>query len=158
MEKESKRIFHIAGNYIEKQEFTITGGTNYINTPEDKSDKRQRETTSTVTPEQVVEALKGCKGIFSSMASYAVAFCVCRDLFHSGNNVASFVRGLRENGMEITEGAINTALSRNAYMKYHVDKWGDNGADERTLKRRDMFRDSMNEVLALECERDEAAG
>ena len=138
-------------NLVINGNMTKSGSDEYHNTG-------SKETTSSVTAEQVVEAVKRCKGIFSSMASYAIAFCVCRDLFHSGNNVASFVRGLRENGMEITEGAINTALSRNAYMKYHVDKWGDNGADERTLKRRDMFRDSMNEVLALECERDEAAG
>ena len=154
MEKESNRIFHIAGNYIEKQEINISGGTNYINTPEDKSDKRQRETTSTVTPEQVMEALKGCKGIFSSMASYAIAFCVCRDLFHVGDNMASFERGLRENGVEITEGSIDTAVRRSPYMKYHVDKWEENGADERTLKRRDVFRERMEEVLALEEKRD----
>lgn len=149
MEKESNRIFHIAGNYIEKQEINISGGTNYINTPEDKSDKRQRETTSTVTPEQVVEALKGCKGIFSSMASYAIAFCVCRDLFHMGNNVSAFERGLRENGIEITDGTINSAISRSDYMKLPIDKWRENGASDRTLKLLDMFRKKMEEMLAL---------
>lgn len=147
MEKESKRIFHIAGNYIEKQEINISGGTNYINTPEDKSDKQQRETTSSVTAEQVVEALKGCKGIFSSMASYAVAFCVCRDLFHMGNNMSAFERGLRENGIEITDGTINSAISRSNYMKLPIDKWRENGASERTLKLLDMFREKMNDVL-----------
>lgn len=156
MEKESKRIFHIAGNYIEKQEINISGGTNYINTPEDKSDKQQRETTSSVTAEQVVEAVKRCKGIFSSMASYAIAFCVCRDLYHIEDNMASFERGLRQNGIEITEGSIDTAVRRSPYMKYHVDKWGENGADERSLKRRDMFRERMEEVLALEEKRDVA--
>ena len=43
MEKESNRIFHIAGNYIEKQEINISGGTNYINTPEDNSERQQEE-------------------------------------------------------------------------------------------------------------------
>ena len=156
MEKENNRVFHIAGNYIEKQEINISGGTNYINTPEDKSDKQQRETTSSVTPEQVVEAVKGCKGIFSSMASYAIAFCVCRDLYHMEDNMASFERRLRENGIEITEGSIDTAIRRSPYMKYHVDKWRENGADERVLKRRDKFIDSMREVLALEEKRDVA--
>ena len=156
MEEENNRVFHIAGNYIEKQEINISGGTNYINTPEDKSDKQQRETTSSVTPEQVVEAVKGCKGIFSSMASYAIAFCVCRDLYHMEDNMASFERRLRENGIEITEGSIDTAIRRSPYMKYHVDKWRENGADERVLKRRDKFIDSMREVLALEEKRDVA--
>jgi hypothetical protein len=149
MEKESNRIFHIAGNYIEKQEINISGGTNYINTPEDKSDKLQRETTSTVTAEHVVEAVKRCKGIFSTMASYAIAFCVCRDLFHMGNNVSAFERGLRENGIEITDGTINSAISRSGYMKLPIDKWRENGASERTLKLLDMFRKKMEEVLAL---------
>ena len=147
MEKESKRIFHIAGNYIEKQEINISGGTNYINTPEDKSDKLQRETTSSVTAEQVVEALGRCRGIFSSMASYAVAFCVCRDLFHMGNNMSAFERELRENGIEITDGTINSAISRSNYMKLPIDKWRENGASERTLKLLDMFREKMNDVL-----------
>ena len=138
-------------NLVINGNMTKSGSEDYHNTG-------NKETPSTVTPEQVVEALKGCKGIFSSMASYAIAFCVCRDLFQVGDNMASFERGLRQNGIEITEGSIDTAVRRNSYMKYHVDKWGDNGADERTLKRRDMFRDSINEVLALECERDEAAG
>ena len=123
---------------------------------EDYHNKLQRETTSNVTAEQVVEAVKRCKGIFSSMASYAIAFCVCRDLFHVGDNMASFERGLRQNGIEITEGSIDTAVRRNSYMKYHVDKWEENGADERTLKRRDVFRERMNEVLALEEKRDVA--
>jgi hypothetical protein len=110
----------------------------------------------TVSSRQIVMALKECQGLFCSMASYAIVYCVCRDLFHFGNTVASFVRGLKMNGIEITEGSINTAMCRNAYMKYHVDKWKENGADNKVLKKRDMFRDKMDEVLALECERDVA--
>ena len=121
---------------------TKSGSEDYHNTG-------GKETTGSVTAEQVVEAVKRCKGIFSSMASYAIAFCVCRDLYHLKDNMASFERGLRQNGIEITEGSIDTAVRRNSYMKYHVDKWGENGADERTLKRRDVFRERMNEVLAL---------
>ena len=32
---EGTKKIYVAGNYIEKQEFHITGGTNYINTPDD---------------------------------------------------------------------------------------------------------------------------
>lgn len=35
---EGTKKIYVAGNYIEKQEFHITGGTNYINTPDDKSE------------------------------------------------------------------------------------------------------------------------
>ena len=136
-------------NLVINGNMTKSGSEDYHNTG-------SKETTSSVTAEQVVEAVKRCKGIFSSMASYAIAFCVCRDLFQVGDNMASFERGLRENGIEITEGTIDTAVRRNPYMKYHVDKWGENGADERTLKRRDVFRERMEEVLALEEKRDVA--
>ena len=130
-------------NLVINGNMTKSGSEDYHNTG-------SKETTSSVTAEQVVEAVKRCKGIFSTMSSYAIAFCVCRDLFQVGDNMASFERGLRENGIEITEGSIDTAVRRNPYMKYHVDKWGENGADERTLKRRDVFRERMEEVLALE--------
>ena len=136
-------------NLVINGNMTKSGSENYHNTG-------SKETTSSVTAEQVVEAVKRCKGIFSTMASYAIAFCVCRDLFHVGDNMASFERGLRQNGIEITEGSIDTAVRRNSYMKYHVDKWEENGADERTLKRRDVFRERMEEVLALEEKRDVA--
>ena len=136
-------------NLVINGNMTKSGSEDYHNTG-------SKEATSSVTAEQVVEAVKRCKGIFSSMASYAIAFCVCRDLFQVGDNMASFERGLRENGVEITEGTIDTAVRRNPYMKYHVDKWGENGADERTLKRRDVFRERMEEVLALEEKRDVA--
>ena len=136
-------------NLVINGNMTKSGSEDYHNTG-------SKEATSSVTAEQVVEAVKRCKGIFSSMASYAIAFCVCRDLFQVGDNMASFERGLRQNGIEITEGSIDTAVRRNSYMKYHVDKWEENGADERTLKRRDVFRERMNEVLALEEKRDVA--
>ena len=136
-------------NLVINGNMTKSGSEDYHNTG-------SKETTSSVTAEQVVEAVKRCKGIFSTMASYAIAFCVCRDLFHVGDNMASFERGLRQNGVEITEGTIDTAVRRNPYMKYHVDKWGENGADERTLKRRDVFRKRLKEVLALGEKRDVA--
>jgi hypothetical protein len=129
-------------NLVINGNMTKSGSEDYHNTG-------SKEATSTVTAEHVVEAVKRCNGIFSSMASYAIAFCVCRDLYHLEDNMASFERGLRQNGIEITEGSIDTAVRRSPYMKYHVDKWEENGADERTLKRRDVFRERMEEVLAL---------
>jgi len=136
-------------NLVINGNMTKSGSEDYHNTG-------GKEATSSVTPVQVVEAVRRCKGIFSTMSSYAIAFCVCRDLYHLEDNMASFERGLRQNGVEITEGTIDTAVRRNSYMKYHVDKWGENGADERTLKRRDVFRERMEEVLALEEKRDVA--
>lgn len=127
-------------NLVINGNMTKSGSEDYHNTG-------SKETTSSVTAEQVVEAVKRCKGIFSTMASYAVAFCVCRDLFHMGNNVSAFERGLRENGIEITDGTINSAISRSDYMKLPIDKWRENGASERTLKLLDMFREKMNDVL-----------
>ena len=127
-------------NLVINGNMTKSGSEDYHNTG-------SKETTSSVTAEQVVEAVKRCKGIFSSMASYAVAFCVCRDLFHMGNNMSAFERELRENGIEITDGTINSAISRSNYMKLPIDKWRENGASERTLKLLDMFREKMNDVL-----------
>ena len=72
---------------------------------------------------------------------------VCRDIYHMGDNASQFERLLNEKGILLPAGTINTAMSRNQWMKYHVDKWEENGASERALKLRDAFKEQVETLL-----------
>ncbi len=96
-----------------------------------------------LSAEQLAHALKECEAFIWGNAAYGVPFCVCRDLYHLANNTSLFERMLTEAGIEIPEGTINNAMSRNPWMKLHVEKWGQQGVMERVLKLRDKFIQEM---------------
>ncbi len=92
---------------------------------------------------QLACALKECKPFIWGNAAYSIPFCVCRDLYHLTSNASLFERMLAEAGIEIPDGTINNAMSRNPWMKLHIEKWGQQGAMERVLKLRDKFIQEM---------------
>ena len=91
----------------------------------------------------VCSALNRCKPFLWGNAAYAVAFCVCRDLFGWQDNASLFERQLQQQGIDLPIGTINTAMSRNAYMRLNVNKWGVSDAMERVLKLRDEFKNQV---------------
>lgn len=91
------------------------------------------------TPEMMVRALEQCKDFVWGNAAYSVAFCVCRDVYNMENNATNFERILTERGIAVPEGTINSAIFRNPWLKYHVDKWKEMGAPERALKLKEEF-------------------
>lgn len=101
------------------------------------------------TPEQIIRALFLCKenGLIWGNAAYSVAFCVCRDEYSQEDNAANFERLLSNGGIAITPGTINTAMNRNPWLKYHIDKWEEMGVAERALTLRDEFKEQMENLL-----------
>ncbi len=61
---------------------------------------------------------------------------VCRDVYHMGDNASQYERLLNEKGILLPAGTINTAMSRNQWMKYHVDNW-----------LRDAFKEQVETLL-----------
>ena len=96
----------------------------------------------------VCSALNRCKPFLWGNAAYAVAFCVCRDLYGWQDNASLFERQLQQMGIDLPLGTINTALNRNAYMRLNVNKWGVSDAMERALRLRDEFK---NQVVLAGC-------
>ena len=76
-----------------------------------------------LTPEQVVQTLKQCPEFFEKNASYSIAFCVCRDMYHMGDNATQFEK------------------------RYHIDKWDEMNAASIVLKTRDTFIEKSQNVL-----------
>ena len=99
-----------------------------------------------VSMDVVCSALNRCKPFLWGNAAYAVAFCVCRDLFGWQDNASLFERQLQQQGIDLPIGTINTAMSRNAYMRLNVNRWGTSDVMERVLKLRDEF---MNQVTLV---------
>lgn len=116
-----------------------------------KSGPDQFQNTSSekksISSEQVVSALKQCGAYIWGNAAYSIAFCVCRDLYHMGDNASQYERMLAERGIVIPAGTINTAMSRNQWLKYHVNNWEENGASDRALKLRDAFKEQVETLL-----------
>ena len=138
-EEEKLRILElIAKNGINAKQFIVenSGTINY--TEAQPTEQKQEEVP--VSADIVFGALNRCKSFIWGNSAYAVAFCVCRDLFGWQDNASLFERQLQEQGIDLPVGTINTAISRNAYMRLNVSKWGASEAMERALKLRDEFK------------------
>lgn len=92
---------------------------------------------------QVAAALTRCRDYLWGNAAYAVAFCVCRDVYGWPNNAAGFERQMQLQGISMPPGTIHSAISRNRYMRMPVDKWEKNGAMQRVLAMKEQFMEQM---------------
>ena len=84
----------------------------------------------------------------------SIAFCVCRDAYHMGDNASQYERILNKRGIMVPAGTINTALSRNQWMKYPIESWEENGASERALKLRNAFKEQVEMLLIASRKKD----
>ena len=99
---------------------------------------------------QVAQALLRCGAYIWGNAAYSVAFCTLRDAYDWGDHATDFERKLAGQGIAIPEGTVNSAMFRNPWMKFHIDKWEENQASDRAIKLRDMFKQMLSEVVLLE--------
>lgn len=104
-----------------------------------------------LTFEEVVsvlpEALRKCKEYIWGNAAYSVPFCVCRDIYSMDESATSFELLLREKGIKIPSGTINSAFYRNSWLKYHIDKWKEMGASKRALKFKEAFLTQVENIV-----------
>ena len=142
---------HSGGIYNYFQGATINNlviNGNMNKTATDHYDNTQKTNSNTsVTNDQIMGALKECQSMVWGSSAYSVAFCVCRDIYCLQNNASQFERMLLDKGISIASGTINSALYRNPWMKYHIDKWKEMGAAERALKLRDEFMTQIQNLL-----------
>lgn len=147
MEDKEKEV-HFGGifNYFEGatiNNLVINGNMTKSGTEQYQNNSSRRSTTN-VTADALAQALEQCKPYIWGNAAYSVAFCVCRDEYHMENNTSNFERMLGDSGITLPAGTINASISRNPWMKYHIDKWEENGAMDRVLKLRDEFKRQLD--------------
>lgn len=100
---------------------------------------------------QILNALAECKkkGYIWGKTAYGIAFCVCRDAYSQGDNIASFERMLINGGIKINPGTIYSAIYRNNWMKYHISKWESMGVSDRVIILRDEIMSQLDDTLNL---------
>lgn len=123
-------------------------GDNHYHEKEDMTQKQEAQapqapTQGSISSEQMVIALKQCSAFIWGNSAYSIAFCVCRDAFNMGDNASQYERVLCNQGIMLPAGTINTAMNRNQWMKYPIDRWEENGASGRALKLRNAFIKQM---------------
>lgn len=150
---EGTKKIYVAGNYIEKQDFKISvSGDFHYHGGADFDKGEGKASANADTPQEppvpiegrIGRALKECKYFIWGNAAYGVVFCVCRDLYHVDDNASNFERILSGCGITIPEGTINSAMHRNPWMKYHVDKWEEYGVMARVMKLKNAFQEHMD--------------
>jgi hypothetical protein len=129
-------------------------GTMTINNNMGDSHEGEQPQGEVCGSEQIAMGLRSVKYMLWGNAAYSVPFCVCRDVFGWDDNVSNFERKMAEQGIIFPEGTIYTAMSRNPYLKLHIDKWEENGAMERALKLRDEFRQQVLSIMTKNKEKE----
>ena len=99
--------------------------------------------------ELLARAIENCQQYFWGSASYAVVFCVCRDDYKMTPNMSAFERKVeslpykKKRDYICKKGTITNAFSDNYIYHSHIDKWKEEGADERQIKLRDELRKEL---------------
>ena len=110
---------------------------------------KNAKSESKVSSNQILNALAECKkkGYIWGKTAYGIAFCVCRDAYSQGDNIASFERMLINGGIKINPGTIYSAIYRNNWMKYHITKWESMGVSDRVIILRDEIMSQLDDAL-----------
>ena len=104
-----------------------------------------------ISKDQLAHAIENCQEFFWGKASYAVVFCVCRDDYKMTPNMSAFERKVellpykKKRDYVCKTGTITNAFSDNSIYYSHIDKWEEEGADERQIKLRDVLRMNLTE-------------
>lgn len=104
-------------------------------------DKRKKEHTepAALGAERVAYAVDDVQEHFWAKSSWAVVFCVWRDLFGGTTNISQFEREVQVQdnthhfNYNCPDGTISRTISNNPYMKKHVDKWVSQNAPNRVM-------------------------
>lgn len=142
------------GDIIHGNKFEFGNGSRMINiqvnvnsqgnnSQEDSGEKKE------VTKEQLAQAIENCQEYFWGNSSYAVVFCVCRDDYKMIPNMSAFERNIellpykKVRKYFCKTGTITNAFSDNNIYHSHIDKWKEEGADERQIILRDELRKEL---------------
>jgi hypothetical protein len=109
----------------------------------------EKDAAAAVDAALVVKALKMCSAYIWGNAAYAVAFCVCRDLYGWQDNGRQFEIKMEEQGVDCPNGTIASTFYNNKYMKMHVDKWKNAKVPKRVMVLKDELKNCINELASV---------
>ena len=142
------------GDIIHGNKFEFGNGSRMINiqvnvnsqgnnSQEDSGEKKE------VTKEQLARAIESCQEYFWGNSSYAVLFCLQRDVQKKEMSQTAFermvemlpYRGKRD--YQCPTGTIANAFSDNGFLKYHISKWEGMGAPQRAVTLLNKLREAL---------------
>ena len=142
------------GDIIHGNKFEFGNGSRVINiqvnvnsqgnnSQEDSGEKKE------VTKEQLARAIESCQEYFWGNSSYAVLFCLQRDVQKKEMSQTAFermvemlpYRGKRD--YQCPTGTIANAFSDNGFLKYHISKWEGMGAPQRAVTLLNKLREAL---------------
>ena len=133
------------------QNFIWGNETVHVHSDGKKATDKEDADSKELTKEQMAHAIENCQEFFWGKAAYAVVFCVCRDDYKMTPNMSAFERKVellpykKKRDYVCKTGTITNAFSDNSIYYSHIDKWEEEGADERQIKLRDMLRMNLTE-------------
>ena len=134
-------------NLVINGNMTKSGTENFYTA---QSDSKMEDPEREVNINTVAQALDKCKSYLWGQAALATVFCVCRDVYHLGDNASWFERKMEQMEINCPPGTIANAMRNNPYMKKHIDNWENNGAQERVMVLMKEFKKSVEEVKSEE--------
>lgn len=99
--------------------------------------------------EMLARAIENCQQYFWGNSSYAVVFCIYRDVLNMKLNMSAFEKKVealpykKKRDYKCPQGTIANAFSDNPIYKDNVDKWGDFNPTPRIIKLRDELRKEL---------------
>ncbi len=134
---------YVQGSYIDVHDNENV----YLNVDKAKVslDEKIMQREDHINSETLTKAVLAVQPYFWGASSYAVIFCVCRDMYHFADNMSSFERRLmsmeelNNSKYPCKKETITSTVRNNPYMRLHVSKWGDNDCMERAILLRDKF-------------------
>jgi len=163
MDKDKKSEIHITNNFnapigqhidhVDTINFRMDGdGTFHFGMVDCVEKPKPKQELSS---EQLARAIENCQQYFWGNSAYAVVFCICRDDYKMPPNMSAFERKLeslpykRKRDYVCKTGTITNAFSDNNIYHSHIDKWKEEGADERQIKLRDELRKELAKNFIL---------
>lgn len=148
MEKEQKECGqstnnfygHITNYIVYQSEVTYEG---QVNTYNENSREKEESRDETPSQEQFVRAVGKVKALFWGTSSIATIFCVCRDRYGAKVSASEFERQMNKANINCPEGTIRNTMRNNPYMKLPINKWANNGAQERVMVLIDKFVEAI---------------
>lgn len=130
------------GDIIYGNKYEFGDGSKMINIQVNVNDWAENADSKELDKDLLARAIENCQLYFWAKASYAVVFCICRDVYKMHPNKSSFEKMVeslnykKKRSFNCPEGTIANAFSDNPIYMEHIRDW-DHKASERIIKLRD---------------------
>lgn len=131
------------GDIINGNKFVFGEGSRMINIQVNVANQAGDDQSNELNKELLAQAIVNCQQYFWANASYAVVFCICRDVYKMAPNKTAFekmIEGLaykKKRSFTCPSGTIANAFSDNPIYNEHISEWEKYNALERIIKLRD---------------------